>query len=257
MGNCSSAGEPQPPVSHNKSGSNSRKGNSNGVKSKRAFSPMKPHRVASEVRNPPAASSPKKPQRVASELSNRGSFRSTPKDMEDFRHNAVNGDLIIFTYSEMIAATRYFRTDKILGEGGFGIVYKGLIDKDVRPGFASTQVAVKELNRHGLQGDREWLAEVNYLGQFSHPNLVKLIGYCCEDEHRLLVYEYMACGSLEKHLFRHVCFTMAWPTRMKIAVGAAKGLAFLHGAERPVIYRDFKTSNILLDVVRDSSYSHL
>ncbi|XP_020265967.1 probable serine/threonine-protein kinase PBL17 isoform X1 [Asparagus officinalis] len=89
--------------------------------------------------------------------------------------------------------------------------------------------------------------EVNYLGQLSHPNLVKLIGYCCEDMHRLLVYEYMACGSLEKHLFRRLCLTMPWSTRIKIALGAAKGLAFLHGARRPIIYRDFKTSNILLD----------
>ncbi|URD95178.1 serine threonine-protein kinase [Musa troglodytarum] len=90
-------------------------------------------------------------------------------------------------------------------------------------------------------------AEVNYLGQFSHPNLVKLIGYCCEDEHRLLVYEYMACGSLEKHLFRRSCATLPWLTRMKIALDTAKGLAFLHGAERPIIYRDFKASNILID----------
>ncbi|KAK8358018.1 hypothetical protein E1A91_A05G441800v1 [Gossypium mustelinum] len=91
------------------------------------------------------------------------------------------------------------------------------------------------------------LTEVNYLGQLSHSNLVKLIGYCCEDEHRLLVYEYMASGSLEKHLFRRVGCSLTWSKRMKIALDAAKGLAFLHGAERPIIYRDFKTSNILLD----------
>ncbi|CAN6445293.1 unnamed protein product [Victoria cruziana] len=147
----------------------------------------------------------------------------------------------------MRIGTNNFRPDQILGEGGFGFVYKGLIDENVRPGFKSMQVAVKELNPEGLQGDREWLAEVNYLGQLSHPNLVKLVGYCCEDDHRLLVYEYMASGSLEKHLFRRVCVTMPWPVRMKIALGAARGLAFLHGAERPIIYRDFKTSNILLD----------
>jgi serine/threonine protein kinase len=96
-------------------------------------------------------------------------------------------------------------------------------------------------------------AEVNYLGQLSHPNLVELIGYCCEGSHRLLVYEYMACGSLEKHLFRRVCLNMPWSTRMKIALGAARGLEYLHGAERSIIYRDFKTSNILLDAVRVSS----
>ncbi|KAJ1703362.1 hypothetical protein LUZ63_003141 [Rhynchospora breviuscula] len=175
------------------------------------------------------------------------SVLAPPKDVEDLRLTAGNGRVNIFTYSELRAATKNFRPDQILGEGGFGIVYKGVIDEAVRPGFKSTQVAVKELNPDGIQGDKEWLAEVNYLGQLSHPNLVELIGYCCEGAHRLLVYEYMACGSLEKHLFRRVCLTMPWSTRMKIALGAAKGLEYLHGAERSIIYRDFKTSNILLD----------
>ncbi|KAJ8480423.1 hypothetical protein OPV22_024150 [Ensete ventricosum] len=103
------------------------------------------------------------------------------------------------------------------------------------------------LNRDGHQGHREWLTEVNFLGQLRHPNLVKLIGYCCEDDHRLLVYEFMFRGSLENHLFRKTAAPLSWATRMSIALGAAKGLAFLHNAERPVIYRDFKTSNILLD----------
>jgi len=90
--------------------------------------------------------------------------------------------------------------------------------------------------------------EVSYLGQYSHPNLVELIGYCCEDDHRLLVYEFMAKGSLEHHLFRRSC-TLSWTMRMAIALDVARGLSFLHGAERPIIYRDFKTSNILLDAV--------
>lgn len=171
----------------------------------------------------------------------------TPKNVKDLRQNPGYSNVDIFTYEEMRLATKHFRPDLILGEGGFGIVYKGVLDENVRPGYKTTLVAIKELNPEGFQGDREWLAEVNYLGQLSHPNLVKLIGFCCEDEHRLLVYEYMACGSLEKHIFRRVCATMTWSTRMKIAFGAAKGLAFLHSAERSIIYRDFKTSNILLD----------
>ncbi|CAL4921063.1 unnamed protein product [Urochloa decumbens] len=91
------------------------------------------------------------------------------------------------------------------------------------------------------------VTEVIFLGQLRHPHLVKLIGYCYEDEHRLLVYEFMTRGSLEKHLFKKYAASLPWSTRLKIAIGAAKGLAFLHEAEKPVIYRDFKTSNILLD----------
>ncbi|XP_042427919.1 probable serine/threonine-protein kinase PBL17 [Zingiber officinale] len=185
--------------------------------------------------------------RASGKCHNGVSLLPPPKDIEDLRLIAEYGGVNRFTYSELRAATRYFRPDQILGEGGFGIVYKGVIDENVRPGFESTRVAVKELNKEGFQGDKEWLAEVNYLGQLSHPNLVKLIGYCCEGDHRLLVYEYMACGSLENHLFQRVCLTLPWSTRMKIALGAAKGLAFLHGAERSIIYRDFKASNILLD----------
>jgi serine/threonine protein kinase len=90
---------------------------------------------------------------------------------------------------------------------------------------------------------------VFFLGQLRHENLVKLIGYCYEDQHRMLVYEYMGNGSLEKHLFKSLDGCMPWATRIKIAVGAAKGLAFLHHADTPVIYRDFKASNILLDEV--------
>ena len=122
-------------------------------------------------------------------------------------------------------------------------------------------------------------AEVNYLGQFSHGHLVKLIGYCLEDEHRLLVYEFMPRGSLENHLFRSMSHLssfvlsqhslilkafcdvifwvtgglyfqpLSWKLRLKVALGAARGLAFLHSSETRVIYRDFKTSNILLDSV--------
>ncbi|KAG9159380.1 hypothetical protein Leryth_010927 [Lithospermum erythrorhizon] len=110
-------------------------------------------------------------------------------------------------------------------------------------------VAVKRLNHEGWQGHKEWLAEITYLGELHHPNLVKLIGYCLEDEHRLLVYEFMPKGSLENHLFRRGSFyiPLSWSLRMKVALGAARGLAFLHRAETKVIYRDFKTSNILLD----------
>ncbi|GAV69451.1 Pkinase_Tyr domain-containing protein [Cephalotus follicularis] len=157
-----------------------------------------------------------------------------------------------FSFSELKTATRNFRPDSLVGEGGFGSVFKGWIDEHsltpTNPGTGMV-IATKRLNQESYQGHKEWLAEINYLGQLHHPNLVKLIGYCLEDEHRLLVYEFMARGSMENHLFRRGSRfqPLSWSIRMKVALGAAKGLAFLHNAETQVIYRDFKTSNILLD----------
>lgn len=157
-----------------------------------------------------------------------------------------------FTFSELKTATRNFRPDSVVGEGGFGAVFKGWIDENtlvpVRPG-TGVVIAVKRLNQEGLQGHSEWLTEINYLGQLHHPNLVKLIGYCFEDEHRLLVYEFLTKGSLDNHLFRRASYfqPLSWSIRMKVALDAAKGLAYLHSDEAKVIYRDFKTSNILLD----------
>ncbi|KAK6783826.1 hypothetical protein RDI58_017280 [Solanum bulbocastanum] len=163
--------------------------------------------------------------------------------------NKVQRQLLQFTFHELKSATGNFRPDSILGEGGFGYVFKGWIEENgtapAKPGSGVT-VAVKSLKPDGLQGHREWVAEVDFLGQLHHPNLVKLIGYCIEDDQRLLVYEFMTRGSLENHLFRRT-IPLPWSNRLKIALGAAKGLAFLHGGSEPVIYRDFKTSNILLD----------
>ncbi|KAJ1297018.1 hypothetical protein BS78_01G346100 [Paspalum vaginatum] len=152
-----------------------------------------------------------------------------------------------FGLGELRGVTHDFSSSFMLGEGGFGAVYKGFVDAGMRPGLDAQPVAVKKLNATGFQGHREWLAEVIFLGQFRHAHLVKLLGYCCEDEERLLVYEFMPRGSLENHLFRRISATLPWGTRLKVAIGAAKGLAFLHAAATPVIYRDFKASNILLD----------
>ncbi|KAA0050133.1 putative receptor-like protein kinase [Cucumis melo var. makuwa] len=163
--------------------------------------------------------------------------------------NTKSSKLLQFSFHELKAATGNFRPDSILGEGGFGFVFKGWIEENgtapAKPGSGIT-VAVKSLKLDGLQGHREWVAEVAFLGQLHHPNLVKLIGYCNEDDQRLLVYEFMSRGSLENHLFRRT-IPLPWSNRIKIALGAAKGLAFLHSGPVPVIYRDFKTSNILLD----------
>ncbi|GMI99214.1 PBS1-LIKE 34 [Hibiscus trionum] len=183
----------------------------------------------------------------SSTTTNTESTSCTPNISEELK---VASQLRKFTFNDLKLATRSFRPESLLGEGGFGCVFKGWISENgtapVKPG-TGLSVAVKTLNHDGLQGHREWLAEMNYLGDLLHPNLVKLIGYCIEDDQRLLVYEFMPRGSLENHLFRR-SMPLPWSTRMKIALGAAKGLAFLHEeAERPVIYRDFKTSNILLD----------
>lgn len=155
-----------------------------------------------------------------------------------------------FSYIELKNATRNFRVDSLLGEGGFGYVFKGWIDEFThsasKPG-SGTVIAVKKLKPEGFQGHKEWLTEVTYLGQLYHPNLVKLIGYCSEGENRLLVYEFMPKGSLENHLFRRGPQPLPWATRLKVAMGAARGLAFLHDTKDQVIYRDFKASNILLD----------
>ncbi|KAJ6718963.1 PROTEIN KINASE 2B CHLOROPLASTIC [Salix purpurea] len=160
-------------------------------------------------------------------------------------------NLKAFSFSELKNATRSFRPNSLLGEGGFGYVFKGWIDEHTltaaKPG-SSLVVAVKKFKPEGFQGHKEWLTEVNYLGQLHHPNLVKLIGYCLEGENQLLVYEFMPKGSLENHLFRRGVQPLSWAVRIKVAIGAARGLSFLHDAKSQVIYRDFKASNILLDV---------
>ncbi|CAH9091556.1 unnamed protein product [Cuscuta epithymum] len=149
-----------------------------------------------------------------------------------------------FTFRELAAATKNFRHECLLGEGGFGRVYKGRLES------TGQVVAVKQLDRNGLQGNREFLVEVLMLSLLHHPNLVNLIGYCADGDQRLLVYEFMPLGSLEDHLHDLTPDKepLDWNTRMKIAAGAAKGLEYLHDkANPPVIYRDLKSSNILLD----------
>ncbi|CAL5398325.1 unnamed protein product [Camellia sinensis] len=149
-----------------------------------------------------------------------------------------------FTFRELAAATKNFTPECFLGEGGFGCVYKGRLES------TGQAVAVKQLDKNGLQGNREFLVEVLMLSLLHHPNLVSLIGYCADGEQRLLVYEFMPFGSLEDHLhdLPPDKEPLDWNTRMTIAAGAAKGLEYLHDkANPPVIYRDFKSSNILLD----------
>ncbi|RLM66505.1 putative serine/threonine-protein kinase NAK isoform X4 [Panicum miliaceum] len=243
-------------------------------------------------------------------------------------------NLRVFTFAELRSATRNFKPDTVLGEGGFGRVYKGWVDEKTmnptRSGIGMV-VAIEKLNPESVQGLQEWQgqdsstswkekllgpashpslasrdqipipstatahpreftwpvpgahrfqmpliremlrrspcagadtwfpaapprpremrSEVNFLGRLSHPNLVRLLGYCVEDKELLLVYEFMPKGSLESHLFRKggSFEPIPWNLRLRIAIGAARGLAFLHTSEKQIIYRDFKASNILLD----------
>ncbi|KZV30436.1 hypothetical protein F511_34491 [Dorcoceras hygrometricum] len=167
-------------------------------------------------------------------------LRKEPSVLKDLPNEQIAAQ--IFTFRELAAATNNFRPECFLGEGGFGRVYKGRLPN-------GQVVAVKQLDRNGLQGNREFLVEVLMLSLLHHSNLVNLIGYCAEGEQRLLVYEFMPLGSLEDHLhdLPPGKDPLDWNTRMKIAAGAAKGLEHLHDkANPPVIYRDFKSSNILL-----------
>ncbi|CAL5190403.1 unnamed protein product [Lathyrus oleraceus] len=163
---------------------------------------------------------------------------------------SISNDVKSFSFNDLKEATRNFRQENLIGEGGFGFVYKGWIDENTgaptKPGNGIV-VAIKKLKPESFQGHKEWLAEVNYLGQLHHENLVKLIGYCSEGKNRLLVYEFMQKGSLENHLFRKGVQPISWITRINIAIGVATGLAFLHSLDANVIYRDLKASNILLD----------
>ncbi|KAL4652543.1 hypothetical protein ACB092_01G241000 [Castanea dentata] len=153
------------------------------------------------------------------------------------------GSAKTFSMSDIEKATDNFDVSRILGEGGFGLVYSGVLED-------GTNVAVKVLKRDDQQGGREFLAEVEMLSRLHHRNLVKLIGICTEERARSLVYELIPNGSVESHLHGVDKETapLDWAARMKIALGAARGLAYLHEDSSPrVIHRDFKSSNILLE----------
>lgn len=192
-------------------------------------------------KEPPAAQSA---NRVSSDKLKSKSGSEAKKEVPGQKEgNATHIAAHTFTFRELASATKNFRQDCLLGEGGFGRVYKGRLDN-------GQVVAVKQLDRNGLQGNREFLVEVLMLSLLHHPNLVNLIGYCADGDQRLLVYEFMPLGSLEDHLHDIPADKqpLDWNTRMKIAAGAAKGLEYLHDkANPPVIYRDLKSSNILLD----------
>ncbi|VYS58488.1 unnamed protein product [Arabidopsis thaliana] len=146
-----------------------------------------------------------------------------------------------FTYEELSRATNGFSEANLLGQGGFGYVHKGILP-------SGKEVAVKQLKAGSGQGEREFQAEVEIISRVHHRHLVSLIGYCMADVQRLLVYEFVPNNNLEFHLHGKGRPTMEWSTRLKIALGSAKGLSYLHEDCNPkIIHRDIKASNILID----------
>ncbi|KAG8380379.1 hypothetical protein BUALT_Bualt06G0009300 [Buddleja alternifolia] len=161
-------------------------------------------------------------------------------------NNAEDGNntAIAFAFRELAVATKNFRQECLIGEGGVGRVFKGTLQS------SGQIVAVRQLDRSGTQGGKEFQVEVLMLSLLSHPNIVKIIGYCADGDQRLLVYEYIPSGSLKNRLFdvSGDKRPLDWTTRMKIAAGVAQGLEYLHEKANPaIIYRDLKSSNIMLD----------
>lgn len=148
-----------------------------------------------------------------------------------------------FTLRDLELATNRFSKENVLGEGGYGVVYRGKL-------INGTPVAVKKLLNNLGQAEKEFRVEVEAIGHVRHKNLVRLLGYCIEGTHRMLVYEYVNNGNLEQWLHGAMCHHgyLTWEARMKVLLGTAKALAYLHEAIEPkVVHRDIKSSNILID----------
>ncbi|KAG0455836.1 hypothetical protein HPP92_023624 [Vanilla planifolia] len=190
---------------------------------------------------PPYAPRPPQPA-----INSSGGSGSSYSGSENPPHSSSPGIVLgfsksTFTYEELAMATDGFSDVNLLGQGGFGYVHKGMLPN-------GKEVAVKQLKAGSGQGEREFQAEVEIISRVHHRHLVSLVGYCISDGKRLLVYEFVPNNTLEFHLHGKGRPTLDWATRLKIALGSAKGLAYLHEDCHPkIIHRDIKASNILLD----------
>ncbi|KAL1225125.1 putative serine/threonine-protein kinase [Cardamine amara subsp. amara] len=157
-----------------------------------------------------------------------------------------------YTLRELELSTNGFADENVIGQGGYGIVYRGVFED-------KSMVAIKNLLNNKGQAEKEFKVEVEAIGRVRHKNLVRLLGYCVEGAHRMLVYEYVDNGNLEQWVhggglgFKS---PLTWEIRMNIILGTAKGLMYLHeGLEPKVVHRDIKSSNILLDKQWNSKVS--
>ncbi|KAK4363945.1 hypothetical protein RND71_015303 [Anisodus tanguticus] len=172
------------------------------------------------------------------------------KNQSSTRHTSEFDDelsgvknVTLFSYKQLRIATEDFSPVNKIGEGGFGSVYKGRLK-------SGKMAAIKVLSSESKQGVREFLTEIKVISDVDHENLVKLYGCCIEDDHRILIYNYLENNSLAQTLLGggHSSIQFSWRTRTKICIGVAKGLAYLHEQVKPhIIHRDIKASNILLD----------
>ncbi|KAI3721390.1 hypothetical protein L2E82_32400 [Cichorium intybus] len=151
--------------------------------------------------------------------------------------------LLSFSLAKVSKSTNNFAIDKKLGEGGFGPVYKGVLDD-------GRQIAVKRLSKTSKQGIGEFKNEVKFIAKLQHRNLVKLLGYCIQRNENMLIYEYMPNKSLDSFIFDTIKSSLLnWSDRFRIIHGIARGLLYLHQDSRfKIVHRDLKASNILLDV---------
>ncbi|XP_058202461.1 probable LRR receptor-like serine/threonine-protein kinase At1g07650 isoform X31 [Rhododendron vialii] len=170
-------------------------------------------------------------------------WKTRPQSSSSREHDLRGLDLQtgLFTYRQIKAATNDFDIGNKIGEGGFGSVYKGIL-------LDGSAIAVKQLSSRSKQGNREFVNEIGMISGLLHPNLVRLYGCCVERNQLLLVYEYMENNSLARALFGECQLNLDWPTRLRICIGIARGLAFLHEESRlKIVHRDIKATNVLLD----------
>ncbi|KAK3138457.1 hypothetical protein QOZ80_5AG0369170 [Eleusine coracana subsp. coracana] len=175
-------------------------------------------------------------------LKRRSRYKTVSKSKRSLSRFSVKIDGVrCFTFEEMATATNNFDLSAQVGQGGYGKVYKGILAD-------GAVVAIKRAHEDSLQGSREFCTEIELLSRLHHRNLVSLVGYCDEEDEQMLVYEFMPNGTLRDHLSAKSKRALSFGLRLQIALGAAKGILYLHAeANPPIFHRDVKASNILLD----------